>query len=73
MIKSIVPEKDTELNTVLDSDSILDSNGFEPFLRYVTVNFGINFDILEDVNNFYFFKLLLTDEILEYLTKETNR
>ena len=34
---------------------------------------GINFDILEGVNELYFFELFFTDELLEYLPDERNR
>ena len=42
-------------------------------LPQFTVTSGINFDIPEDASELYFFKLLFTDELLEYLTDETNR
>ena len=34
---------------------------------------GINFDIPQDTNELCFFELFFTDELLEYLTDETNR
>ena len=42
-------------------------------LPQFTATPGINFDIPEDANELYFFKLFFTDELLEYLTDETNR
>ena len=38
-----------------------------------TATSDINFDIPEDTNKLYFFKLFFTDELFEYLTDETNR
>ena len=42
-------------------------------LPQFTATSGINFDIPEDASELYFFKLFFTDELLEYLTDETNR
>ena len=42
-------------------------------LHQFTATPGINFDIPEDANELYFFKLFFTNEFLDYLTDETNR
>ena len=42
-------------------------------LSQFTATPGINFDIPEDSKELYFFELFFIDELLEYLTDETNR
>ena len=42
-------------------------------LPQFTATPDINFDIPEDSNKFYFFEFFFSDELLEYLTDETNR
>ena len=44
----------------------------KPLLQF-TATPGINFDIPKDSNELNFFELFFTDELLEYLTNETNR
>ena len=42
----------------------------KPLPQFTTTP-GINFDIPEDANELYFFKLFFTDDVLEYLPDET--